>query len=323
VVDVRGRVSSLSSHALSTHAVPVIEYRIGAHGEPQKVTEMKPIQIAVTVPLKVAIAAGRAEYGDAAVVLDATTIARLSPGARALIAGATDGADGCLYLNPEQGVMTAKPLQVTEATVGAVVAAMEALAVEHESRTRQKVAQQLAVQAEMEAAREAAAKYAVRTGIDSLEQAAEEDYDVAGAVSKHVMETIVLEAVKAWRLSYLEPAPEKPATRHPFGSDQMTVLAHVREWDAAFAEMELMERPAPCARSFVVQDNLTELANRAAILLPRGWTLEVSRIMRYRARSKRRCDCGKGCPKCAAHTVVAVTLNSVLTQKRVLVIEAE
>ena len=88
---------------------------------------MEPIKIAVHVPLAAAVAAGRASYGDTEVALSEVDLASLSADGRAALArGSTTGGGGVRVENGR--------LLVTEASSGAVLVAIEAVAVDQKAR---------------------------------------------------------------------------------------------------------------------------------------------------------------------------------------------
>jgi hypothetical protein len=85
---------------------------------------MEQVKVLVSVPLEVALAAGRSRYGETTVVLDDAAVQSLSPPARALI-----GRDGRV-LTGDSVLRLAEP----EATVAATIAALERRVVDIEAQ---------------------------------------------------------------------------------------------------------------------------------------------------------------------------------------------
>lgn len=329
---------------------------------------MQTIRIAVTVSLEAAIGAGRSEYGDASVGLDAESVRGLTQEAKALLASATVKNDD-LYLTVDR-------LAVASATSADTVAAIEALATEkaaslarwQEKRAGQRVraiekllgrtddqwfvtnretgepillvdypdlaadprvaARRASLKPELErrfrawqatsaqaardaeavrlenerlapAAREAAKAYAAER-VPQLTEALEQGYDVTAGVTDHIMREVAA-AVRA---------------------EDLEILAQLVAGFPEYAQAEWDERTSPRPGAFAVKEALEE--EIAAIAVPAGWSLSVSRIQRFRHCTKRKCTCSnQGCDACQPRTAVVVTLKSPIIADHVLVVEAE
>lgn len=103
---------------------------------------MESIKIAVRVPLAAAVAAGRSNYGETVVVLTDSDVASLSDGARRLLY-TSDRSDqrGLVFVSTSHDCIGQPsrwnhpgPLDLTEATVDAVIAEMERIAREPAKR---------------------------------------------------------------------------------------------------------------------------------------------------------------------------------------------
>jgi hypothetical protein len=121
---------------------------------------MEQIRVTVRVPLAAAVAAGRSEYGQTSVVLDDIAVQSLTSGARALLR--EDG-----YAAGRSGGR-GEALVVSEATVPATVAALEARATTIAAEVAAEAAHQRATVAEFAATLEHVLTYARTCPIQAL-----------------------------------------------------------------------------------------------------------------------------------------------------------